>query len=152
MLGKIKEVKGCASLPHTSDSRTIITINNMSGEYESVAGNVPIAKVYPRAKDEYRKWWRNQQGFKLGEILTTQVQSDTEIANVLICVTDEDGDDSLEETAVKAALNKLGQHCSYNKLNAHINKLPNDDAWKIVEDGLKEYLVKRGVNVTVYSE
>jgi len=150
MLGRIKEVQGCASRPHSSDNRSIITINSISGNYEGVEGNIPIAKVYPKAKEEYRRWWRNKQGFKLGEFQTTQVRSDTEIANVLICITEDDTTDVIEEDAVKTGLDKLGRYLSQNKLNAHINKLPGEEAWATVEAGLKEHLVKRGVNVTVY--
>jgi len=150
MLGRIKEVQGCASRPHSSDNRSIVTINSISGNYEGVAGNIPIAKVYPKAKEEYRRWWRNKQGFKLGEIQSTQVRSDTEIANVIVCISSEDEEDLVEKDAVKLALNKLGLYCSQNKLNVHINKLPDEDVWKFVEAELMNSLVKRGVNVTVY--
>ena len=149
MLGKIKTVKGCASRPHSGDNRSIIIINSVSGEYEGteiVKGNAAIAKIYPKAKEKYRAWWRNQQGFKLGEFQATQVQSDTEIINLLIA----DDAEVINEGAVKGGLNKLGTHLSQNRLNAHINKLDNEDEWALVEAGLKEYLAKRGVNVTVY--
>lgn len=149
MLGRMREVSGCASRPISSDNRSIVTINNTEGDYDSVEGNVPIAKVYPKAKDEYRRWWRMQQGFKLGEFKSTQVQSDTEIANLVVCISEEDGD-VVDEDAVKKVLNKYGQYCAQNKLNVHINRLDDNEIWSLFEESLTEYLVKRGVNVTVY--
>ncbi len=149
MLGKIKEIEGNASMPQMADNRSIVILNNTSGKYESVEGNEAISKIYPKAKETYRMWWRSQTNFKLGEFKITQVQSTTELANLLVCDYN-DEKETLIADAVDKTFNKYGTYCSQNKLNVHINKLKSEEAWQIVETALVEHLVKRGVNVVVY--
>lgn len=152
LLGRIKDVKGTAGRPMATDDRTIALFCTNDGEFESVTGNNEIAKVYPRAKELYRGWWRSQRNFKGGEFQVEHVQSDTEIAHLLTCVKVEGEDGALFElNSTKAALDKLGRHCSLNRRNLHINKTGSEEEWEVIFPLIEEFIAKRGVNVFVYS-
>jgi len=145
MLGRIKEASGTAARPQSTDNRSICVLNGIDGNFE-INKNAEVSKIYPKAKEEYRHWWRAQQGFKLGEFKTAQLQSDTEVANLLIF----NDKNELNIEATKKAFNLYGKHCTENKLNVHINKLTDEEQWKVISGCLEEFLAKRGSNVTVY--
>ena len=136
LIGKLNKKEGCASQPQTSDNRTVVIFVGEEGEFNTTKGNENIAKVYPKAKEEYRRWWRSRINFRMGEIQSHQVSSDTEVVFVLA------NDETLEK-----AVDKLGRHCSTNKTNVHLN----DDNWDDIKDYVEKYLLTRGVNVNVYS-
>ncbi len=153
LLGRIKEVKGSCGRPHSTDDRTIALFCTADGEFESVTGNADVAKIYPRAKELYRGWWRSQKNFKGGEFSAEHILSDTEIAHILTCVKVEGEDNALFElNSTKAALDKLGKHCSLNKRNLHINKTGSEEEWAVVLPLIEDLIAKRGVNVFIYSE
>jgi len=152
LLGRIKDVKGSAGRPMATDDRTIALFCTSDGDFESVTGNKDVAKIYPRAKELYRGWWRSQKNFKGGELQVDNVLSDTEVAYLLTCVKVEGEDNALFElNSTKSALDKLGRHCSMNKRNLHINKTGTEEEWAVVLPLIEEFIAKRGVNVFVYS-
>jgi hypothetical protein len=153
LLGRIKDVKGNASRPMSTDDRTVALFCTNDGEFESVTGNADIAKVYPKAKDLYRGWWRSQKNFKGGGFQVENVLSDTEVAHLLTCIKLEGNDEPVFElNSTKEALDKLGRHASLNKRNVHINKAGSEGEWEVILPLIEELIVKRGVNVFIYSE
>lgn len=144
LTGKVKEVVGFNNRPHCSDNRTVIQFVSTDGEYESIENNDKISKIWVKAKEEYRGWWRNQAGFKLGEIKTIQVQSDTEIISAVAF------DPKLNLEAVKSCLDKIGKQCQVSKNNIHINKFGNKKQWKQIQDCIDTNLVAKGLTVYIY--
>lgn len=151
LLGKIKYVKGTASLPMASDSRVIAIICPDNGNFELFARNSTISKAWPKAKDLYRSWWRGQMNFKLGKINTSTILSDTELSH-LIVATEENGEYVLDENALKTAFEELSKYCNVNKRNVHLNKIGTDEEWKIIEEIITNTLLKKGVNVWIYTD
>lgn len=142
LVGKLKEINGNACKPQTADRRTIVVFVSMSGESNDIPGNEELFKVWPKVKEEYRKWWRSQNNFKLGSLSIIQIQSDTELALIVA------KKDEYDVQAIKSAMDKLGKECGLNKNNVHLNldeELAKDLA-KIIE----ESFLRRGVNVYIY--
>lgn len=155
-IGRVKNVKGTASRPVSTDNRTVVLFCTDTGEFEAVERNSEVSKVWEKAKTLYRLWWRSQRNFKGGEIQVEQILSDTEVAHLITCVSVK-GDNDEEETYfdlnnTKAALDKLGKHCSINKTNVHINKCGTETEWDTIMSLVDESLAKRGVNVFIYEE
>jgi hypothetical protein len=148
LLGTFKTVAGDASVPKTSDNRIILLLVNNEGEFSVRNVNDNVRKIYPKSKDHYRTWYRNQVKFSLGEFSAVQVQSDTEIA-MLLCCSYKEKVEELSLDALKKSLDKLGKYASENKKNVHLNKC---ERWDEVEPLVVDLLVKRGVQVTVYSQ
>lgn len=153
LLGRIKHVKGTAGRPMATDDRTIALFCTNDGEFESVPGNTEASKIYPKTKEHYRGWWRSQKNFKGGEIQVESVLSDTEVALLLTCVkVEEDGKKiaAFELNSTKSAIDKLGKHASLNKRNVHINKVNDEEEWKVIYPLIEDLIVKRGVSVFIY--
>lgn len=153
LLGRLKTIKGSAARPQASDNRTVAIFCTDTGNFEAVERNDTISKVFPKAKELYRSWWRNQRGFKGGELQTTQVMSDTELVHLISCV--EVGDEDEKETFfdlnfTKGVFEKLGKHCAMNKTNVHINKCGTPKEWETISEIIADSLLKRGVHVFVY--
>ena len=151
LLGTVKHVKGNASQPASADNRIITLFCTNDGDFESVKENGRVAKVFGKAKDLYRGWWRSQRDFKDGNFQTEQVQSDTQIAHILVMDANDDGP-TFNMDNVKLALDKFGKYCSQNKYSMHVNKTGTDEEWEAVMPIISETCVKRGVNVFVYSD
>ena len=162
LLGKIKYVEGDAARPRTSDYRIIVLFNNNKGEYDTENYHKRVDAIYNKGtvggyspKSEYRRWYRGQHGFKLGATHVTAVQSDTEIAHLVVKkaeVTEnsngsKDVVEELDLDATETALKELGRHCVINKLNAHFDKC---SFWDYIEPLVEKHLLQQGVNVTVY--
>jgi hypothetical protein len=148
-IGRTKYVKGNAARPISTDNRTIVLFVSTTGDFEKVEGNTAVAKVYPKAKDLYRSWWRSQLKFKPGEFQVNTVQSDTELAH-LIAYVEIDGETGFEEAALKGSIDKLGKHASLNRTNVHVNKCGTEEEWEVIAKLLEELVAKRAVNVFIY--
>lgn len=151
-IGRIKEnVKGNAARPVATDNRTVVLFVPTTGEFEHVKSNTSIEKVYPKAKELYRGWWRSQRDFKPGGFQVNQVLSDTEIAHCIACI-EVDGETGFEEEALRSSLDKLGRHASLNRTNVHINKCGSPEEWDVIKKLIEELVARRGVNVFLYDE
>jgi len=143
LLGNLKYVKnGDASIPHSADNRVILFLGDISGELETDLAK-KLIKRWDKTRAEFRGWYRGQQNFKLGQILTITVQTDTTLLCLLALNKGE-----LDLAALKTAMISAGKFANQNKFNIHINK--DNINWETIEPILYEYFVKLGVNVTVY--
>lgn len=143
LLGKLKRIKGTASMPHTSDNRVVLVLADTCGQLEKSDSQNQILNRWPKAQEEYRAWFRSQNKFKIGETKLIQVQSDTSVC-IMLCT--EEG--KLNVDALSKCLNFIGKEAKRNGLNAHVQKPENysTDLEKLFIDNL----VKVGVNLTIY--
>ncbi len=144
LLGHMKTMKGCASIPNSADNRVILLFTDVSGNIEDNLGK-KLIKRWEKVKTEFRSWWRGQLDFKLGKILPITVQTDTTILALLVFK-----DGVMDLAALKDAMILAGRFVAGNKYNLHVNK--TDSNWEQIELMLTEYFVKSGVNVTVYEK
>lgn len=143
LLGKLKRVKGNASMPHTSDNRVVLVLADTSGQLQKTDSQNQILTRWSKAQEEYRAWFRSQNKFKLGETKLIQVQSDTSVC-LMLCT--QEGE--LDVKAFSKCLSFVGNEAKRNGLNAHIQKPENYST--DLENLFIEHLVKVGVNLTVY--
>lgn len=144
--GRLKKTTGNPATPITGGFRCILQLVGDNGEYGK-----NMVRAWPQAEESYRSWYRNSYGKmdkKLGEIKTVQVQSDTSIIHVL-CRTGEDG--KLNYEALQKGLKEAGIYTSDQKGNIHMWSVADGDEKK-VDNIILEELLKRGINVTVYSK
>ena len=135
------------TLPEGSNLRYILNVVSTSGDYgknDYTLKNLP--RRWEKVEGEYRKWWRERYGkLQPGETQTVQVLSDLAVIN-MVALNDEG---ELDYKALDACLAKAGVEISEFNAAVHIPKLGEwDETEKVVED----QLLKRGLNVTVYSE
>ena len=153
--GLLKYVVGDATIPHASDNRLIIQINNDIGAYGAGFSGA-LSKRWSKVKNEYKRWHRSQEKFKLGEIQLIQVQSDTFVANMIAqhgIGHDEDGGPCIRYDALKECLEKVADFAFNNKLNVHAPRIGTNLAggeWRAIEPLIIETLINRGINVTIY--
>jgi hypothetical protein len=131
-----------AEIPHASDNCIIICFADINGNLETDLAK-RLIKRWAKTKSDFRQWYSNQTNFKLGKILTSQVQTDTEIIFLLVL-----NEGVLDLNALKDAMISAGRYAIADKKNIHINK--TDIEWPAIEGMLREYFVKSGVNVSVY--
>ena len=134
--GRLKTIEGDASIPMCAGHRLIINVCSDDGTWDKNKTGIRWDKV----KTEYLKWYRSQIKFVPGEIQEINVQSDTAVLNVLL--------NSDEQTLLKC-IDKIGELAITYGSSVHINK--RKDNWKTFEKALVEKIIKRGINVTIYS-
>jgi hypothetical protein len=142
--GRLKEATGNPATPITGGFRCILQVVSDQGTYGD-----DMCRNWSQAESSYRSWYRNCFGKmdkKLGEIVTAQVQSDTAVIHVLAKT---GKDEALNYEALRKGLKEAGIYASDQKGNVHMWKLNGDE--EKVQTAITEELLKRGVNVTIYS-
>jgi len=142
--GRLKTVDGDSSLPIAAGHRIIVNLCNAEGMWLDSASSV--SKRWPQAKQEYNRWYRSQNKFKLGEIQEINTQSDTCIVNILVC----NKELSVDEAALTSCVDKIGNLAVNYSSSVHINNFDNN--WNVIETQLVEKIIKRGINVNVYKK
>lgn len=144
--GKTKVVKGSILAPENAGLRFVLNSFGLSGKPE---GNLfaLFDKKWSRVRSEARGWYATRQNFKLGQINTTAVQSDTWILTML--VKNEDG--VLDDTALNTCLKKVCDMAKYERATVHISDLLTEEL-PTLKDKLEAALVDNGVSVVYYEE
>jgi hypothetical protein len=144
--GRLKITEGDASIPESGGMRYIIQICGDNGKGEQNR----LSARWPAVDSSYRIWYRssfNKMSDWIGQIKTAQVQSDTVIVHMLARTGDKQ---KLDEEGLRKALDATGKEVTYNSGSVHMNKAGTAREWKTVEKLIKEQLLRRGINVTIY--
>jgi hypothetical protein len=145
--GELRSKTGSATQPEAGGHRIVLNFCDASGN--DWADDTPekiIGKRWDKVALEYRRWYRSQHYFRIGELKEVNVQSDTCIVNML--VKDENGQINTE--AVEKCIDKVGEMAVNYGSSVHVQK--GDNNWDKVASALIEKVIKRGKMVTVYSE
>lgn len=153
--GLLRYVKGDATLPHGGGHKLIIHVCNDIGGWGS-GFVLAVSKRWKKPEEEYRKWYRGQNKFELGEIQVVDVQSDIAIVNMIAqhkIGMDEEGNPPIRYEALRSCLDKVGELAVERSSSIHSCRfgcgLAGGD-WNLVEPMINELLIKRGRNVTIY--
>lgn len=161
--GRLKYVTGDATIPESAGHRLIIHVCNSVGAWG--AGFVlALSKRWKKTEEEYRRWFRSQTNFNLGEIQAVNVQSDTTVVNMLAqhgIGIDEAGQIPLRYDALETCLDKVGELAVTSGSSIHAPRFGaglsagktsgyDPEVWAKIENMIVDKLIRRGINVTIY--
>lgn len=153
--GTLKYRKGNALFPETAGVKYIVHVCNDIGFF-AAGFALAIAKRWPKVKEEYNRWFKTQNNFKLGEVQYIQVQSDMVVVNMIaqhLVGKDENGGPCIRYESLEKCLDKVGEHISKEGGSICSGRFGSGLAggsWNQIEKIIKEQLIKRGINVTIY--
>jgi hypothetical protein len=144
---------GSATVPNAAGHRIIVQPIRDNGKYEE-SFNKLISKRWPLVEREYKRWYRSQKNFKLGEIQAINVQSDTTIINML-CEKAKKRAFPLCYQSLQMCLEKVGLIAIDQGSSIHapmIGKRFKKNNWDKIESIITHEIIKRGINMTFYNE
>ena len=144
--GKVKTVKGSILNPEYAGLRLIVNFVNQNGKPEGSLYSL-FDKKWKKVKEETKGWYASRINFKLGEINTIAVQSDTWVINCLC----QNESNAIQEPALNDCIKKIASIAKNEKASVHVStelfkEFPN------LMQSLNSYLVDNGINVSVYEE
>lgn len=161
--GLLRYVKGDATIPRGGAHRILMHICNDVGGWGR-GFVVALAKRYPKTEQQYRIWYRAQidgrTPFKLGEVQMVELQSDLAVANMIAqhdtkpeVSNDGKVTPPIRYEALKNCLGKVAKEAKDRNSSVHAPRLGaglSGGDWAEIEKLIKEVLIDRGINVTIY--
>lgn len=144
--GKTKVVHGTLLSPELGNLRLVLAPCGESGKPDTDLHSL-LNKKWRSVAAELKGWYANHINFKLGNIQTTAVQSDTWIVHSL-CFTKEG---KLDEKALEACVKKLADMAKYERGSVHVSTLTTN-AFPTLTTLLNTHCVSRGIAVYFYDE
>jgi hypothetical protein len=144
--GKVKVVKGSILTPEYAGLRLIINFVNSSGKPEGPLYQI-FDKKWKKIKEETKGWYASRTNFKLGEVNTIAVQSDTWVINCLC----QDELMVVQEKALDNCVKKISDMAKNEKASVHVSSLLLQSYPELMNK-LNKNLVDVGINVSVYEE
>lgn len=144
--GKTKVVLGSILSPELGNLRLVLVPCSESGKPDTEL-HALLNKKWKPVVAEYKGWYSHHINFKLGNIQTTAVQSDTWVVHALTY----DKDGKLDEKALASCLKKLAELAKYERASVHVSTLTTN-ALPELPDLLTESMVNNGIAVYFYEE
>jgi hypothetical protein len=144
--GKTKVVNASILSPELGNLRLLVVPCGESGKPETDLHALLNKKWRPVAA-ELKGWYANHINFKLGNVKTTAVQSDTWVVHSL-CLTKEG---ALDEKALAGCVKKLADMAKYEKGSVHVSTLTTT-AYPLLVQLLQEQCINKGIAVYFYEE
>jgi hypothetical protein len=153
--GKLSYKIGDATIPITSGHKLIIHCCNDVGAWG--AGFVlALSKRWKKPEESYRRWYRSQINFKLGEVQEVRVQSDISVINMIGqkgVGYDEDGNPPIRYEAIEKCLTKVAEIAKDNGSGVvapRFGSALSGGSWDKIEELVIKTLIDKGINVTIY--
>jgi O-acetyl-ADP-ribose deacetylase (regulator of RNase III) len=153
-MAKLTMVVGNALEPVGEGKKVIVHCCNDLGGWGS-GFVVAVSNKWPQPAAAYRKWAKEGPNFNLGEVQMVPVEKDMVIANLI----GQHGMGWSKEgppiryDAIRSGLKSVLAYCIEHKCSVHCPKFGANLAggsWAIIEQIIKEELVDKGIDVTVY--
>lgn len=147
--------RGDATAPAGESNKIIVHVCNDIGAW----GKGFVRALSARWKEPekaYRKWYKSNEGFGLGEVLFVQVTADTWVANMIgqrDIRKGTGGMPPIRYEAIRSSLQKVANFAIERSLSVHMPRIGCGLAggtWDVMEGIIIETLTGRGVPVTVY--
>ena len=145
-LGKLKTLNKTILVPENAGLRLILSCCNMSGHAESPLINL-LDKKWGKVKAEVKGWFATRQGFTLGNVNATAVQSDTWVVHMLC----QNNKEEVDAKALNNCLKKALEMARYEKATIHVSSLLLEQLPSL-KDLLETTFVSNGISVCVYNE
>ncbi|KNY26901.1 macro domain-containing protein [Pseudobacteroides cellulosolvens] len=154
MIQNIVFLKGDATCPSQQGVKIIAHICNDIGGWGK-GFVLALSKKWKQPEAEYRKWFKEGENFKLGEVQFVQAQEDIFIANMIGQHDIKRGANGppIRYEAVNECLNKLGLKALEINASVHIPRIGCGLAggkWENIEPLIISNLTERGIPVYVY--
>jgi O-acetyl-ADP-ribose deacetylase (regulator of RNase III) len=152
---KITYLKGDVTNPSTKGNKIIAHICNDIGGWGK-GFVVAISKKWKQPEKEYRKWFKSEEGFNLGEIQIVEVESDIWVCNMIgqhKTVTHSVKVPPIRYDAVEKCLEKLSHIALQFDAEVHMPRIGCGLAggkWEKIEPIIHKTLLTNNVSVYVY--
>jgi Zn-dependent peptidase ImmA (M78 family) len=146
---------GDASEPFGAQSKILLQVVNDQATLWGGGFAKHCGKKWPRAQASFREWAMGRGNMKLGNIHSFEVREDLSLTS-LVAQRGFRGPSSgprLRYGALFSALEKVGDLAKANRSTVHMPRIGTGEAggsWNIIEGIIREALVSRGINVTIY--
>lgn len=165
-LGLLKYVTGDATLTRGGGHRLLVHIVNDVGAWGK-GFVLAISKRWKKPEEQYRVWYRSQSDgrvkFALGEIQVVDVQSDLGVVNMIAQhdLMTKNETPPLRLDALRSCLQKVAKEAKDRNSSVHcprmgaglasgVSKGYDQNTWSQIEAVIKDELINKGINVTVY--
>jgi len=158
-MSQIKFVKGDLTNPEGTNPRIIIHCCNDIGAWGSGVV-MAISGKWPETKLRYRDWYLGQgttfdPPFELGETQIIEVEKDLYVANIIgqRGIKYKDNPTPIKYDALSKGLDTVAAFATYKKASIHTCRIGCGRAggsWPKVEALIRDHLVNKGIQVTVY--
>ncbi len=154
-LEPISVTVGDASEPFGAQSKMLLQLVNDQATLWGGGFAKHCGRKWPRAQSSFREWAMGRGNLKLGNIHSFQVREDISLIS-LVAQRGFRGASSgprLRYAALFSALEKVGDLAKANSSTVHMPRIGTGEAggsWNVIEGIIREALVSRGINVTIY--
>lgn len=151
----ITYLRGDATNPQIMGNKIIAHICNDIGGWGK-GFVLAISKRWKEPENEYRKWFKNDENFHLGEIQMAQVENNLWICNMIAqhkTITNSKGIPPIRYEAVEKCLEKLSDEALKMNASIHMPRIGCGLAggkWEEIEPIIKRTLLNNDVEVYVY--
>jgi len=151
----IKVTVGNASEPLGAQSKILLQVVNDQATLWGGGFAKYCGKKWPRAQANFREWAMGRGNLKLGNIHTFAVREDLTLASLVAQrgFGKPSSGPRLRYGALFSGLDKVGELAKANRSTVHMPRIGTGEAggsWNIIEGIIRETLVSRGLNVTIY--
>lgn len=150
----IQYVKGDATNPLGGGTKIICHCCNDVGKWGK-GFVLALSKKWPEPEEAYRRWYRERDGFALGEIQLVQVAPDIRVANMIGQHGVHEGSSGppIRYDAIRTCLGKLAAEAVKLAASIHMPRIGCGLAggkWERIEPLIEETLCQADLAVTVY--
>ena len=151
--GELKYIVGDTVYPQEPNIFIIQIVNDVGKYGAGLSG--AISKRWPNVEQEYRKWFRSQDNFKLGEIQIVQVKPAISVVNMIAQhdVISYNNPKPIKYDALSLCMDKVAELAIKENRSICSGRFGAGLAggsWSIIESLIIEKFIDRGINVSIY--
>jgi Zn-dependent peptidase ImmA (M78 family)/O-acetyl-ADP-ribose deacetylase (regulator of RNase III) len=148
-------VRGDASEPFGVEPKLLLQVVNDQALVWGGGFAKQARKKWPKAQSDFRRWAYDRRNLKLGNIHSVRVRDDLTLVS-LICQRGFGASMSgprLRYGSLFSALEKVGELAKQKNAAVHMPRIGTGEAggsWNLIEGIIRESLLSRGIQVTIY--
>ncbi len=152
-MGKVNFVKGDATAPIGTGNKIIVHVCNDIGGWGK-GFVLALSRKWKKPEEEYRKWYKSQDGFELGKVQLVKVEDDIWVANLIgqhKLKNDENGIPPIRYSAIKLGMVEVNRLAHQLNASVHMPRIGCGLAggkWEKIQPILDHELI--AIETTVY--
>jgi O-acetyl-ADP-ribose deacetylase (regulator of RNase III) len=153
-MSKIHYLQGDATQPQASGPKIIVHVCNDRGGWGK-GFVLALSRRWPEPEQRYRQWFREGDGFELGQVQFVEVEPDIQVANMIGQHGMSRGSKGppVRYEAIEAGLRTLAKKAKELSVSVHMPRIGCGLAggkWEHVEPIIDRTLIAAGIEVYVY--